>query len=127
FDGKPHPVWGYAKDSAGGRGGMLEGSPKTFTCAPPALSGEKRHIVDPKTLAAWKLDTFVDLLGAEDDVLGALADGAKIDAAPILARVEGGDGLYVIDGTRRRRVVDETSRRAWRFDLATAIPKTRAD
>lgn len=127
FDGKPHPIWGYAKDSAGGRGTILANSPKTFTCAPPVLSGVKRHIVNPTVLAAWKLDTFVDLAMVDDATLAALPESTKIDAAPVLARADGADGLYVIDGSKRRRIVDDASRRAWRFDPSAAISKTTAE
>lgn len=128
FDGKPHPVWAFAKDSAGGRGAILADSPKSFTCAAPALPASvKRHIVSPTVLDAWKLDQFVDQLAVADAALGAIADGTKIDGAPVLARVDDGAGYYLLESGRRRRVVSEASLRAWRFDPATAIPKTRAD
>jgi hypothetical protein len=127
FDGEPHPVWAVAKDSAGGRPAVLGESPRTFTCRAAPPRSVKRHVANPEVYGAWRFDGFVDQLALEAAAITKLADGPQIAEPPVLARIDGGDGFYLIEGARRRRIVDETSLRAWRFDPTEALPKTRGE
>jgi phosphodiester glycosidase len=127
FDGKEHPVWAIAKDSKGGRPSVVGGSPQSITCSASPPPSVRRHIVDRPTFEAWKLDAFVDQLGLSDGALAKYAEESKITEPPVLVRVADGKGFYVIDGNRRRRVVDDASLRAWRFDTKKATPRTAAE
>jgi|GEM_PF-2782486 len=127
FDGKPHSVWTVAVDSAGGRSAMV-GGPKQVTCTAAPPPSTKRHITDPATLAAWRFDGFADMLPQLAEAqIAAFTDGGRVAAPPELATVAGGNGLYLVEDGVRRRVVDDASRRAWRFDVSKAKTRTAAE
>lgn len=66
LDGKPHTVFAYGVDSAGGPNAKLAGSPKTFTCAPPGR--------DAGTVDAAPDDASSTADAAQDDALDPSRD-----------------------------------------------------
>ena len=120
LDDKKHEVYAYGIDSAGGANALLPNSPKSFTCAAPAIpkGTVKRHVVDPTILGDWKFDTFLDVAPYAKATIDALAVGTAIDIAPSLVQVKGDAAVYVSDHGYKRHVVDGASMSAWRFAFA---------
>lgn len=121
-DGQPHPVFAYANDSEDGEAAELELSPSQIECeAPPIPDGVRRWIVDPESLAAWKLSPFWQAIQATDPVVEAIPQAQDLGAAPVLARSDADPAaVWLIDQGFRRLVADEAVAAAWGFDLAAA-------
>jgi GH25 family lysozyme M1 (1,4-beta-N-acetylmuramidase) len=117
FDSKPHPLYAYGIDHGGSNNAELSGSPLELVCAPTVPDGVKRHVVDPASFAAWKLDEFWDTLPVGDTEIADLETGGDLPAAPELAVADDGSPeVWLIDGTMRRHVPDPSAMTAWRFD-----------
>ncbi len=84
-DGRPHTVFAYGIDTAGGENPKLAGSPKSFQCEPPEPdAGTSDGGVDPATGAQGdasspRLDAEVAPAAADDD--GALQGSCSCRAA----------------------------------------------
>ena len=126
FNGQPHPIHAYGIDLNGPNNAELSGSPQTLTCAPTVPAGVKRHVINPDSFAAWKLDEFWDALPAGDAEIAKLAAGEDMPAAPKLVIADDGTPeVWVADGTHRRHVPNPDVMAAWGFDW-NAIQKLPA-
>ena len=114
-DGQPHAVHAYAINLGSGSNQELAVSPKTLTCAPPALSGYRRHVTDPTSYAAWAFSDFFDRAPVSDAAIDALDEGEAWPAAPELVVAEGGGAVYQVDGLHRRHVPNPAAMDAWHF------------
>ena len=120
LDGQPHEVHAYGIDEAGLENAELAGSPKTLQASTPPLSGVRRHVIDPDSYAAWKLDDFWDRLPADDAAIAELAEAKDFPALPSLIQADDGSPeVYVEDGKWRRHVADPSVMAAWGFDFAS--------
>lgn len=124
LDDQPHPVFAYGIDLSGGDNALLGGSPRTLKGPPPALpiGAILRRVQTQTSFAAWEFSTFLDVAPAPDEDAKVTTwrkqIGAPLGLTPTLVRAaDGTDGLWLIDGGLRRRVIDAE---AWRFDEADA-------
>jgi MYXO-CTERM domain-containing protein len=125
LDGQKHDVYAYGINHAsGGPNTLLTGSPKSFTCAAPAIgAGDvKRHVVNPTILADWRFDTFLDMAPYTTAELAAVAAGDDLAAAPDVVQASGDPAVYVVDGGHRRHIVNPDSLAAWRLTSADIKP-----
>jgi hypothetical protein len=124
-DGKAHQVFAYGIDAMGGPNSLLAGSPKSFTCAAPKAPFSpaiRRHVIDPTSLAAWKLAMLTDVARLDDAAVTAIPTGADAPSAPSLIQADDGSpDVWVVDGTTKRHVVDPASMTAWEFDAKTVV------
>lgn len=128
LDGKEHAVFAYGIDASGGPTAQLGQSPKKLTCAPPALNGIKRHITDPATFAAWRFESFSDVLVVAEDVLAEVPEGRPITGGPALVQADDGSPeVWLADGPERHHVPSPAAARAWRLDLGKVVKKPAAE
>ncbi|MBK7579731.1 MAG: phosphodiester glycosidase family protein [Myxococcales bacterium] len=127
MDGQPHEVHAYGMDEAGLKNAELAGSPKTFQATAPAPTGERRHVQDPTSYAAWKLDDAWHHLPTTDAAINDLPVGEDLPATPSLAREDGSPAIFVIDGAERRWVTGVDSLVAWSFELADVVVMPAAE
>jgi uncharacterized membrane protein YgcG len=128
LDGDPHPVHAYGIDSEGGANPELGSSPGTLACKAPAPTGVRRHVVNPDSLAAWKLDLFWQKLPLDDAAIALLPEGVDLPAAPALVQADDGSPeVWLVDGTYRRHVPDPTALAAWGFAFADIQSKPAAE
>ncbi|MGZ3450285.1 MAG: glycoside hydrolase family 25 protein [Polyangiales bacterium] len=134
FDGKPHDVHAYAIDSGGkGPNPELQGSPKTLTCARPALpiaapNGVRRWVTSPAVLAAWKLDPFMDMVTYDQATIDGIPKGRDLPSAPVLISTDDAAlGVMLVDDQYHRHVQNPASMDAWRFDFGAVKKTTAAD
>ena len=133
LDAKPHAVHTYAIDSKGGAGSQnpeLAGSPKTFTCAPLAVSGVKRWIKSEAVLTAWHLAFFSDVMDVSDAVVASLPDDGPLPDAPVLVRADDkSPEVWLVDGVAKHHVPNPTVAARWQFDLGKVVvwPKAKVD
>lgn len=118
-DGADHDVWAYGIDLEGVNNPAVGGPIKVNCPAPPLVEGVRRWVTAPEVLAAWGMDTFVDLAHVDDVSLMGLAQDVDWPLAPQLATVDG-TTLWIIDGTQKR-AIDVDAVAAWGLDPATAI------
>jgi hypothetical protein len=121
MDGAAHTVYAYGVNPvAGGANTLLSGSPKSVTCAPPAIAAGsvKRHVTSPTILTDWSFNTFLDMAPYDAAQIAAIADGVDLGQPPDLVQVSGDPAVYIVDGTYRRHVINPTSFAAWRFTSA---------
>ncbi|MDC0719957.1 MYXO-CTERM sorting domain-containing protein [Nannocystis bainbridge] len=118
-DGASHEVHVYAKDDGQGAPAEVALSPGSFACEPPPLpTGVRRWVVDPESLAAWKLSPFWQMIVAPEAAVAALPEGADLPPLPILARSPAApDTTWLIDQGTRRPVTDPAIAAAWQLDL----------
>lgn len=127
-DNKPHQVYAYGiNTNSSGNNPLLTNAPKTLTCAPVPLPPKmaRRWVTSATVLDAWKFDRL-EIGVYPDAAIAALPKVADAPAKPSLAK--GDDGapeVWVLDGTRKRHVLNLASLDAWRFD-ETTIVKTPA-
>jgi uncharacterized membrane protein YgcG len=128
-DGLPHPIFAYANDSQDGEAAEMELSPSQIQCAaPPIPAGVRRWIVDPESLAAWKLSPFWQAIQAAEPDVVAIPQSLDLGQAPLLARSEADPAnVWLIDQGFRRLVSDDVIAAAWGFDLAAAELWASAD
>jgi MYXO-CTERM domain-containing protein len=132
LDGQPHAVRAYGIDSAGGANPLLDGSPQTFQCDPPAppwdaQHGIKRWITSPTSFAAWRMDWFRDLAHEPDALVASFPDGPTAPDAPLVVQADDGTPeVWLIDTGLRRHVTDPASLAAWRFDGPGVVTVTPA-
>lgn len=120
LDGQPHPIHAYGMDEAKVTNVELAGSPKTLQATAPAPSGVRRHVIDPASFAAWKLDEFWQKLPADDTAIDALELGDDLPSEPKLAQADDGSPeVWVLDGAMRRHLPDPGVMAAWSFDAAS--------
>ena len=119
LDGKPHEVHAFAIDSKNGSKTELAQSPQTMTCPTPKLTGVRRHVIDPASFAAWKLDGL-DVLSLDDKTFSSIREIDAVPATPeLIIADDGSPEVYVVDGRVKRHIVDPPSFAAWRFDFGT--------
>ncbi|PCC74496.1 MYXO-CTERM domain-containing protein [Nannocystis exedens] len=127
-DNVTHPVHVYGIDIEGQQNPQLAQSPLTFTCAPPALSGVRRHITSPDILAAWKFDLFWQLVNVDEPTLLAIPDWIAIEPAPQLIRADDGTPeVYLKDGDVRRHIPSPEVADNWGFDLGAVVTVPAAE
>jgi uncharacterized protein (TIGR03382 family) len=101
----------------------LQGSPKSFTCAPPAVplppaKGVKRWVTSPAAFAAWKLDMLLDVAREPASVVASYPKGPDMPAAPLAVQADDGSPeVWVVDGSTRRHVVSPASLAAWQLTV----------
>ena len=130
LDGHAHDVYAYGIDhTAGGLNTLLTNSPKSFTCAAPAIAAGtvKRHVTSPTILSDWRFDTFTDMAPYTTAEIAAVPDGADLGSAPKIVQVTGDPAVYVADETYRRHIVNPDSLAAWRLTGADVKAVTAAD
>ncbi len=116
-DGQPYPVHAYGIDQPGSNNAELSGSPKDFSCTAQLPDGVLRHVVDPDSYAAWKLNDFLDRLPFGDDEIAKLSTSVDLPANPELVQADDGTPeVWLVDGTHRRHVPSPAVMDAWRFD-----------
>jgi hypothetical protein len=127
MDGAAHQVFLYGIGSAGGGpSALLPGSPKSFTCPPPAIPyapAIKRHVPDPTVLTAWNLVDVTDLAHFPDAEVNAIPSGPDTPAAPSLieALYQGNKAIFIVDGGILRHVQNPASMTAWHFNGSTVV------
>jgi hypothetical protein len=131
-DGQPHDVFAYGIDSkAGASNAKLDNAPKQVSCPPPKAPfspAMRRHVIDPASLAAWKLDGFMDVARFTDAMTKAITSGPAAPTAPTLAKSDDGSAtIWVLDGGEKRRVPSDAAMSAWRFDAGAAATMGAAD
>ncbi|MFH1807792.1 MAG: SpoIID/LytB domain-containing protein [Pseudomonadota bacterium] len=129
-DGRDHPVYAYAIDSAGGVNALLGNAPATLRCDPPApplsaAQGRIRWVVNPASLEAWHFSTFEDLAHVDDALLSSYREGPALPSQPRLVR--GDDDtpeVWLLDTGVRRHVTSSASFEVWRFswDAVESVP-----
>jgi hypothetical protein len=127
LDGQPHEVHAYAIDSTGGPNPELPNSPRTLTCAAPALTGVKRWIENPTVLASWKLDSFLDQLAVPVATVDALPEGSKLPAAPMMVKSADEATVYLVDGSLKRPIPNPGVVTAWHLAWDQLQIKTSAE
>jgi hypothetical protein len=127
FDGLGHEVHAYGYDSADGSAAELQASPKTLSCALPAVTGVRRWISSPDVFAEWGFDAFFDQLPLPATSADALPEAAALPASPVLVRASDDGAVYLVDGDRKRHVTSVASADAWHLDLATVQIKEPAE
>lgn len=124
-DGKPHPVHAYGIDSAGGANKELDASPKTFTCPlpePPKGPFIRRHVLSEASMSDWQFSSVYDVQHVTDPVLSGFPDGPDWPSDPTVVQADDGTPeVWVIDGAKRRHVIDPASLHAWQFDGAEIV------
>lgn len=119
LDGQPRAVHAYGIDSQGGPNPELGASPKQLACAPPPPVGVRRKVADVKSFAAWRFQSFWDLLPLGPAEADALPDGPDMPSAPELIRADdGSDAIWLVD-RGVRRAIPGGAFATWRFDIAT--------
>jgi MYXO-CTERM domain-containing protein len=130
MDGKAHAVYAYGiNHTAGGVNTLLTDSPKSFTCAAPAIAAGtvKRHVTSTTILADWRFDTFRDMAPYSTAVLAAVPDGVDLGSAPDIVQAPGDPAVYVADQTFKRHIVSPESLAAWRLTGADVKAITAAE
>jgi hypothetical protein len=115
MDGTPHEVHVYGIDSSGGANPELGNSPRTLTCATPAITGVKRWISNPTVLATWRFDGFFDQLPIAKTTVDAVPDGAPLPDEPTLVKQADKASVYLVDGKTKRPITSPAVMTAWRF------------
>ncbi|MBK7584739.1 MAG: N-acetylmuramoyl-L-alanine amidase [Myxococcales bacterium] len=130
FDGKPHAVHAYGIDSAGGANAQLGGSPKSMTCTATIPDGVRRHVTDPASLGAWKLDLFWSALPLSDAQIQTLTEEAAWPSTPKLVQADDGSPeVWLVDGNWRRHVPGPAAMEAWALSFASVkkVPATEIE
>jgi MYXO-CTERM domain-containing protein len=130
MDAKAHDVYAYGiNHTSGGVNTLLTGSPKTVTCAAPAIPAGtvKRHVVNPTILSAWRFDTFVDMATYTAAEIAAVPSGDDLATAPDIVQASGDPAVYVVDNGNKRHIVSPDSLAAWRLTSADIKPIPAAD
>jgi hypothetical protein len=128
LDGQPHAVHAYGIDSAGGPNAELASSPKTLQCPTPSVSGVRRHVTNPDSLAAWKFDLFFDRLPLSEPLIAALPEGDPLPGAPALVKSDdGAPEVWLVDGEYRRHVPNPKVMEEWRFAFGDVVERPVAD
>jgi hypothetical protein len=130
FDGKAHPIHAYGIDSAGGANAQLKNSPKSLTCPTPEPKGVRRHVIDPTSFDAWKLDLFWDALPLGDSAIGALPEAEAWPAKPELLQADDGSPeVWLADGKWRRHVPSPAVLATWSLSAAAVkkVPVSKVE
>ncbi|MDC0718775.1 M15 family metallopeptidase [Nannocystis bainbridge] len=127
-DNATHPVHVYGIDIEGQKNPQLSQSPLSFTCAPPALTGVRRHIADPAVVTAWKFDMFWDLVTVDDPTLLAIPEWIAIEPAPQMMRADDDSPeVWLKDGPVRRHIPSPEIADNWDLDLGTVVTLPAAE
>jgi hypothetical protein len=128
FDGQPHAVHAYGMGVGGGNHAELEGSPASLNCNATLPTGVRRHVINPDSYAAWRLDGFFDQLPIAEVEASKLTAGEDLPAVPTLVKADDGSPeVWVVDGEYRRHVPGPAVMTGWRFDWATIQSKPAAE
>jgi hypothetical protein len=125
MDSKAHDVYAYGiNHTSGGMNTLLTGSPKSITCAAPAIPAGtvKRHVVSPTILSDWRFDTFVDMATYTAAEIAAVPSGDDLASAPDVVQASGDPAVYVVDNGHKRHIVSPDSLAAWRLSSADIKP-----
>jgi hypothetical protein len=105
----------------------ITGAAKSLSCpVPPAIQGVLRHVVDPASLAAWKLDVHKSLRWITAGDRAAYAVSADLPAKPAVGTTPDGR-VWLVDGDSRRLVADARALAAWGIDDKAVAPLSDAD
>ncbi len=125
-DNASHTVAAWAIDSAGGGNPQLPGE-FTLTCSGDLPQGVRRHILNPASLQAWKLENLFKLcIRPNAEQLAARSEGPKFPLTPKLIKGEGAAEVYVEDASFRREL-DAATAATWGLDLTKAQTVTAAE
>jgi hypothetical protein len=128
FDGQPHAVHAYGMGVGGGNHAELAGSPINLNCAATLPTGVRRHVINPDSYAAWRLDGFVDQLPIAEAEASKLPVGEDVPAVPTLVKADDGSPeVWVVDREYRRHVPGPDVMTGWRFDWAAIQTKPAAE
>ncbi len=120
FDGQSHAVHAYGISVGGDNNAELSGSPKALSCPATLPDGVRRHVINPDSLTAWKLEAFQDQLPAAEADVVALGQGPDLPAVPTLAKSDDGSPeVWMVDGEFRRHIPNPDVMAAWRLDWAS--------
>ncbi|HEX7601602.1 MAG TPA: putative metal-binding motif-containing protein [Polyangiaceae bacterium] len=128
LDGKPHDVYAYGIDVNGSNNALLSDAPKSLTCPPPKpfSPAVKRHVVNPNSMTAWKIDGFLDVVHEPEATVAGLPDGDDLPGTPELVQADDGTPeVWILDGKLRRHVVSPDSMTSWHFGFGD-VKKTPA-
>jgi hypothetical protein len=128
FDGQPHAVHAYGMGVSGGGHAELAGSPANLNCAATLPKGVRRHVINPDSFAAWRLDGFFDQLPVAESEVSSLSEGGDLPAVPALVKADDGSPeVWVVDGDFRRHVPGPEVMAGWRFDWEAIQSKPAAE
>lgn len=128
FDGQPHPVHAYGIDSAGGANSELSQSPLNMTCTAQKPEGVRRHVTNPDSLAAWKLDLFWHGLPLDDATIASIPEAEALPAAPSLVQADDGTPeVWLVDGNWRRHVSSPAVMAAWGWAFTDVVAKPASE
>ncbi len=115
-DGAPHSVFGFGHSVKDGTAMPLKASTSTLSCPPTQVpEGLLRHVVSQAVLTAWSFEERRQLawMTPEDRAAHQVSNDWP-NARKLGITADG--SVWVVDGDRRRHVVDPTSFAAWGFD-----------
>ncbi|GAC1547115.1 MAG: hypothetical protein NVS3B10_11000 [Polyangiales bacterium] len=125
-DGKAHQVFAYGAD--GTAAAELTNAPKSFTCAPPdapvtPTTGVKRLLPGAAVVTAWTISMLTDVAHLDAAIVAALPKGDDLPATPdVVVGDDGAPAVWVLDGGKRRHVVNPASMSAWHFAAPKKTP-----
>jgi MYXO-CTERM domain-containing protein len=124
--GVDQPVNAYAKDTGDAEEALLEGSPRTLSCALELPEGQRRR-VSSGAFQAWKLSDFWDVARAGAGALDGIPEGPALADKPLLVRADDGSPeVWLVDGEVRRHVGSPELAAAWSFDLGAVEERPAA-
>ncbi len=117
FDGSAHSVLAYGSDGSPELT-ELTGNPLEFNCAFEVPSGVRRKVTSDEVQIAWRFSSFWDELEVSDGIIAELAEGEELPSEPkLVASSDAPDALFVVDGSRKRRVDGAVASKAWGFEF----------
>jgi MYXO-CTERM domain-containing protein len=124
--GGEHPVNAYAKDTGDGDEALLDGSPRTLSCALELPEGQRRPVAEG-AFQAWKFSDFWDVARGDADALDGVPEAPALGNAPVLVRADDGSPeVWLVDGEVRRHVGSPELAAAWSFDLGAVEERPAA-
>jgi MYXO-CTERM domain-containing protein len=127
-DGSAHTVTvlGAPADGKSPRA-LLGTAARSVSCAvPPAKAGILRHVVDPTSLAAWKLDVRRSLRWTSPADRAAYEVAAALPPERRVGRTSDG-AVWLVDGDSRRAAGNADALVAWSVDAASVSELTAAE
>jgi hypothetical protein len=127
-DGSAHSVTvlGTPADGKSAKAPLGKASQPVTCVVPPARPGVLRHVADPASLAAWKLDERRSLRWMTADDRAAYEVVADLPAQPRIGRTSDG-AVWLVDGASRRPIGSAASVADWSIDAAKVGELTPAE